>query len=469
MAEDQSERVLAKAGVFFERARQVARSDNFDYAIDMYLEGIRCAPDALEEGHIALHQLALLRQTKGGRKPSVSERIKRLMGKTALEQMINAEYLFAKAPDHLPYAEAMLKAALAGGYRRTARWIADMVFQANNALDRPFLQTYLLLKSSYESLGLLENAVRASQFALTLKPDDKELQDEYQRLSAELTVIKGQYEQAGDFTKAIKDRQAQEKLQSQQSVVKTPDYRRTAVEDARKRYAQKPQNVRNILDLAYALSDLNQDDAEDEAMELLEEAYQRQNDFTFKQQADRIKIKQLRRRIKLARDSLQISEDADSVKSSIEKLQAQLAEVELEHYRLCAKNYPTDVRYKYEYGVRLMDSKRYDEAIPLFQEAQRDPRHKFSAMNRIGVCFLMKGWYADAIDVLTGALQSYQLKDDDTAKDLRYNLARAYQADGNKEKALEVYRRLAQIDFAYKDVNKRVDELRSKKGETTSQ
>jgi tetratricopeptide (TPR) repeat protein len=469
MAEDQTEQALAKARVFFERAGQVAQSNNFDYAIDMYLEGIRCAPDALEEGHIALHQLALFRQTKGGRKPSVSERIKGLRGKTALERMINAEYLFAKDPDHLPYAEAILKAALAGDYRRTAKWIADLVFQANNALERPLLQTYLLLKDSYETLGLLENAVRASQFALTLRPDDKELQDEYQRLSAELTVVKGQYEQEGDFRKSIKDREAQEKLQSQESIVKTLDYRRSAVEDARNRYAQQPQLARNILDLAYSLSDLDQDGAEDEAVELLEKAYQQQNDFTFKQQAGRIRIKQFVRKIKLAQDMLEVSEDVDSVKSSIEKLQAQLADTELEHYRLCTKNYPTDVRYKYEYGVRLVDSNRYDEAIPFFQEAQRDPRHKFSAMNKIGLCFFLKGWYADAIDVLTNALKSYQLKDDDIAKDLRYNLARAYQADGNSEKALEVYRKLAQIDFAYKDVNKRVDELRSKKGETTSQ
>jgi len=102
MLEEDTERALAKAEVFFVRAGQVAQTNNFDYAVDLYLEGLRCAPDALEQGHIRLHELALLRQTKGGRKPSMGERIKRLRGKSALEQMINAEYLFAKDPDHLP-------------------------------------------------------------------------------------------------------------------------------------------------------------------------------------------------------------------------------------------------------------------------------------------------------------------------------------------------------------------------------
>jgi hypothetical protein len=44
---------------------------------------------------------------------------------------------------------------------------------------------------------------------------------------------------------------------------------------------------------------------------------------------------------------------------------------------------------------------------------------------------------------------------------LRYNLARSYEQQGDAEKALEIYRRIAQLDFAYKDVRQRVDKLRS--------
>ena len=47
------------------------------------------------------------------------------------------------------------------------------------------------------------------------------------------------------------------------------------------------------------------------------------------------------------------------------------------------------------------------------------------------------------------------------AKELRYNLARAYEEQGHKEKALDVYRRIAQLDFGYKDVSARVDRLRA--------
>ncbi|MEA3226293.1 MAG: hypothetical protein U9Q07_10110, partial [Planctomycetota bacterium] len=66
-ADDQA---LAKARAFFEKAGKVAETGNFDYAIDMYLQGLRYAPDALIEGHLPLCELALHRQGKNGKKAS---------------------------------------------------------------------------------------------------------------------------------------------------------------------------------------------------------------------------------------------------------------------------------------------------------------------------------------------------------------------------------------------------------------
>ncbi|UCF43745.1 MAG: tetratricopeptide repeat protein [Planctomycetota bacterium] len=454
------EQMLAKARVFFERARKVAETDNFDYAIDMYLEGLHCAPDALQEGHIPLCELGLRRQGKGGKKPSMVERVKRLRGKTPLEQMLNAEYLFAKDPEHLPYAEAMLKAAAAGGYKKTAVWLANLVFQTNNAAAKPSFQTYVLLKDCYAAVGEFDKALVACQCAIKLKPEDGELADEFKELSAELTVARGRYDQEGDFRQSIKDREVQEKLQAQQSVVKTEDYRLSAAEEARKAMAREPNVPQNIFNLAEALSDLRNEEAENEAVELLEDTYEAKNDFSFKEEAGKLRIRQLKRMIKESRAAAEANPEDEQAKSLLSELSARLNSTELEHYRLCVENYPTDLRAKYEYGVRLLRDGRYDEAIPLFQEAQRDPRRKISSMDKTGLSFFMKGWYADAIDVFTRAIDSYEIKDDGVAKELRYNLARAYEVQGDGEKALELYRKIAQLDFAYKDVHQRIDKLR---------
>jgi tetratricopeptide (TPR) repeat protein len=154
--------------------------------------------------------------------------------------------------------------------------------------------------------------------------------------------------------------------------------------------------------------------------------------------------------------------DDEGLRSRFQALTSLLDKTELEHYRECAANYPTDYQIKYEYGRCLLKNHRYDEAIPLFQEAQQNPRLRAAALDKAGVCFLLKGWYEDAIDLFKEALKQCAPQETTLAKEIRYNLARAYEAAGRTEEALEIYRKLAQTDFTYKDVSQRIDKLRSK-------
>lgn len=466
MLEKNVDPVMAKAEAFFGRAEKVARTNNFDYAIDMYLEGLRRAPDALEQGHHKLYAMALQRQRRGGKKPSMIEKVKRLKPqKDPLEQMLGAEYLLAKDPGHLPYAEAVLKAALAGSYNKTAKWLADLAFQINNSAEKPSLHTYLLLKDSYVAIKQYDRAVAACQHAVRLKPNDAILAKEFQRLSAELTLAKGKYEEEGDFTKAIKDRKTQDKLHAQESVVKTEDYRISAIEDARKAVAEAPNLPKNIFNLASVLADMQEDKYENEAIELLENTYKKRDDFSFKQRGDQILIQQIRRNLRKAKAAVEAKPDDQQAVSEVAEISNNLRAVELEHFRLCVENYPTDLQVKFEYAVRLLKNKQYDDAIPLFQEAQRDPRHKIAATSKIGLCFFKKGWFADAVDIFIHAIDSYEVKDDAIAKELRYNLARAYEEQKDIQKALEIYRKIAQLDFGYKDVRRRVDKFRQEQTE----
>jgi len=451
---------MAKAAGMFAKARQVADANDYDYAINLYLDGLRYMPDALEGGHIPLCELALARQKKGGKKPTMVEKVKRLRGRDALEQMLNAEYLFVKDPSNLSFAGAMLKAAVDGGFSKTASWIANYIFQENNAQKKPSFQKYILLKDCYRELGQFDKALVACQRASKLRPNDGDLADEVTNLTAELTVSRGRYDQEGDFTKAIKDRKSQEKLHAQQSVVKTEDYRIKALREAREVLAAEPDLSMNIFNLAQALSDMEDEDSGNEAIKLLEDAYESKSDFSFAQRAGQMRIRQIRRKIKKVKALLDDKGADEKARLAAEQLSEELSRVELEHYRLCVENYPTELAMKYEYGLRLVEIEKFDDAIPLFQEAQKDPRRKIQAMDKIGLCFFKKGWYADAVDVFIQAINSYEIKDDGIAKELRYNLARSYEEQGDKEKSLEIYRKIAQLDFGFRDVRERVDKLR---------
>lgn len=462
MQEEETNTDLEKALAFFERAEEVASTDNFDYAIDMYMEGLRRAPDALEDGHAALRKIALIRQGKGGKKASVVDKMKRHGGKTPLEEMLNAEYLLAKDPDNLGHAETMLKAALAGGYRRTAEWMAHLVFEANRAADKPSLAVYLLLKEAYTTLNMFSRAVAACQLAVELKPGDAALVDEMRSLSAQMTMQKGKYGQTGsNFRDSIKDKENQKKIYSGEKAVKSLSALESAVEDAKKKYEQNPESSVTVLRYAEALYTLGTEKGYDDALLLLEKAYQRSQDFTYMRREGEIRIKKIKSDLRKARAKVQKNPSDAKLKNQLIVEVGLLNKAELQHYGRCAEQYPTDLGIKYDFALCLIKNKRYDEAIPLLQAAQKDPRRRLQAMDETGLCFFLKGWYADAIDIFQTAYDNCEIKDDQLAKDIRYNLARSYEEDSQTEEALKVYRKLAQLDFAYKDVSQRVNKLRN--------
>jgi tetratricopeptide (TPR) repeat protein len=462
MAEETNQELLKKAKAFFDRAEQVEATDNFDYAISMYVEGLRRAPDAIEDGHIPLRHMSFIRQAKGGKKPSMMDKMKYRGGKSALDQMLNAEFLLAKDPDNLEYIQAMIKAAIAGGYVKTAEWMADILFDACRADKRENPQVFILLKDAYSKLELYDKAVQACSYAVKLKPADAALSDELRYLSANMAMRKGRYEEEGDFRKMIKDRQGQEKLQAQEAVVKTQDYRIIAVQDARKALEADAQSTEKIRKLANALADLEHDKSFEEAIKLLEENYVKLRDFSLKKLAGELQIKRFKTLARKTKAKIEADSKDDKSRQEFRKISDNLLKIEIEHFKLCVENYPTDAKMKFEYGSRLIQTKQYDQAIPVLQEASQDPKNKIAAMDKLGVCFFNKGWYTDAIDIFQEAIKSYEFEDDAVAKDLRYNLARSFEQDGDLEQALAIYRKLAQLDYSYKDVRIRVDKLRAK-------
>jgi len=55
-----------KAQVFFGHGRTVASTGNYDYAVDMFLSGLRLDPDA-KDSHQELRDISLRRKASGGK------------------------------------------------------------------------------------------------------------------------------------------------------------------------------------------------------------------------------------------------------------------------------------------------------------------------------------------------------------------------------------------------------------------
>ena len=102
-----------KGKAFFDRADQVVETGNWDYAIEMYLEGIRRERDNIERGHQPLRKVAMNRTAQGGKGPGLGDRMKHGRARDPLDKFINAEYLLAKEPGSIAYMERFMGVARA--------------------------------------------------------------------------------------------------------------------------------------------------------------------------------------------------------------------------------------------------------------------------------------------------------------------------------------------------------------------
>ena len=272
---------------------------------------------------------------------------------------------------------------------------------------------------------------------------------------------KGKYDDQEGFRQSLQDREAQESLQDQESITRRANIADQQIARARKELQENPNESGKVMPLVEAL--LNKDDAqaEQQAIQVLQDAHQQFGSYRFKQRASEIRMRANRRQARDFRARLKADPDNQQLAQEYKRMIKEHLEAELDHFQDSAKNYPTDMRLRFEVGRRLLQLGRYDQAIPALQEGQRDPKNHLRALSLLGQCFFKKKWYPDAIDVYTRALQSPDVAAGTIGKELQYNLGRAYQAAGQTEQAAKAYSAVAQIDFLYKDVRQRLDRLRS--------
>jgi len=449
MADVQRSSPSGKGKAFFDRADQVAETGNWDFAIEMYLEGIRREPNNIERGHQPLREVSLKRKVQGGKPAGMMESLKRRPGKDPVENLANAEYLLAKDPGSRSHMIQVLKAAQALQEVELIAWIAKILLEAQRQ-GKPHLGTLLLLTQSFHDIEEYASAIAACEMARQLAPKDPKLSESLNELSAKYTIKKGKYDQEGDFTRSVKDLETQKELIQKDAMVKGKDFLRRQIEIARESYLQTPDEPGKINALVDALLKTQDEGDENEAIDVLTKAHKELGAYQFKVRIGDIRIAQMTRRYR----KLMEAGDKDA---AMEQAKKQLA-FELAEYADRAANYPTDLSVKFELGKRQFLAGKYDDAIGSLQQAQRDPRRHVLALNYLGQAFARKKWYREAAETYERALQAEM--PEERKKDIYYNLGETYEKMGEPAKARDMFSELAQLDFNYRDVSDRLDRLR---------
>ena len=449
-----------RAEKLFAHARTVADTGNNDYAIELYLQGLSHNPEDAE-AHKELRRISLVRKAAGG-KPMGALKAMGLKkpSKDAKANLLNAEKLLAYEPGNVAHMVAVAKAAQKGGFRQTALWIGPLLLRAN--LDgKQDTNTFLLLKDLYRAVGEFKLAMDALGYAAASKPEDADLQHELRELAAQMTISQGNYGGGGDFRNSVRDADKQRQLMEEDADIRSVDAMQGQIARARKEWEDSGRDNAKLVRLVEALTKSEDLKNENEAIDLLEAAYKESKSYRYRFMSEEIKLRQHARMERAMAQQLEENPDDEDLKKTVAELAHDRLVTELKHFQGAIKAYPTDMRMKFEAGRRLFELGRYDEAIPMLQQAQADAKYRDDAVVMLGRAFLEAEFVDEAIDTLRNKIETYQVQGDAKSKEMYYWYGRALQENGDSEAAQKAYSQIAQWDFGYRDVQQRIRELRA--------
>lgn len=458
----------AKARKWFKRAEELASTKSWEFAIKCYVDGLNHWPDAVEEALQPLRTAACTHSLTGGKKPGFTDSMKYSMsGKDAKKALSNSLWLLSHDPFNVSYMEGVLKNANRLQCEDMIMWVGPIFSNGLESEKKLSAKRFGLLVEVYEEAGdraavrgeqtlaveCYDCGVRALRLQGAADPKDHTLEDDLRDLTTKLTILKGKYDTGGTFQDSMRDAEGQKDAQQLERRVQSEESLVRLIAKAEQDLATAPENSSKIHTLVELLCRREDKADERKAIDLLVEKFKTYGEFRFRMQAEDIRMRQMRRKVRKARD------DGDAEQAR--KLRSELLKFEIRAFGERVKQYPTDNRLRYDLAVRLFQTRKFDEAIPEFQAARADPKVRLQADLYVGRCFFEKKFFAQTIGTLTTAISNHEIGDDTTAKELRYWLSRGLEADGRSAEASETYGQILQLDYNFRDVRDRLERLQS--------
>ena len=450
-----------KAQVFFERGNTVAGTGNYEYAIEMYIQGLNMDPENVE-AHQTLREISLKRKASGGKDMGMFDKMK-VKTNTSDDKanMLAAEKLLAYDPGSTERMVQVLQGAHKSGYYDTVMWIGNLLLRANAESKKPDYNKYITLKDVYKDIECWKEASECAQLAQQLRPENMDLTAELKNLAAMDTMQAGKYGRAKSFRDSVRDMDTQRKLFDADKDVRSGDLLSRAIAEAEAEWKAEPNEPGKLTKYIDALLKTERAEEENKAIEVLEEAYNRTKQFRWRQRVGQIKFSQLARMERSMRDQLKQNPNDPELKQRYQEFMRDRAETELGELTLWVENYPTDTRFRFEMARRLVLLGRHDEAIPVFQHVRNDPKYRVEATTLLGRAFLESKFTDEAVETLKASIDDYQLKGDEKSKDMYYWYARALEEQGDTPAAIKAFSQVAQWDFNFRDVQHRIKHLRA--------
>jgi hypothetical protein len=450
-----------KAKTLFEKGDQVAKTGGYDYAIEMYIQGLSIDPENVD-AHQTLREFSLKRKASGGKDLGMFDKMK-VKTNTSDDKanLLAAEKLLAYDPGNTDRMVQVLQFALKGGYFDTVLWIGPILLRANAESKKPDYAKYVILKDTYKEIERWKEATEAAMMAQQLRPDNMELVTELKNLAALDTMDAGKYNKGKSFRDSVRDLAGQIKLIDKEKDVQSGDLLQRAIKEAEAEWLVEPNEPGKLSKYVDALLKTERPEEEHRAIEVLEQAFEKTKQFRWKQRVGQIKFAQLNRMDRSMRDELARDKDNAELRQRYAEFSKEKAQTELGELIQWVEAYPTDTRFRFEMAKRYFLLGQFDQAIPTFQHVRNDPKYRVDATSFLGRAFLENKFVEEAVETLKASIDDYQLKGDEKSKEMYYWYARALEEKPDIPAAIKAYSQVAQWDFNYRDVQQRIKKLRA--------
>ena len=460
-----SPEVLQMASSCFASGDDAARRGNSDYAITLYVEGLRYVPDDVEHGHKPLLEAArrLAASGKSGGWGAKTAQVKasmlQTMGKKK-EAFVEMEKALVGNPDNSANLATLAQMATNLGLKKTGVFFAEQAMESAKRINKLTEGMCVQMAHIYEAHGMFRAAMMALQDAERMDKSQSNKYGKHIRDLAARTSI-GDTADAKSYKDRIKDKnQAAES--SKQQVVTAQDELTLKAEELAKQLEKTPNDLNLMVTVGDTYARAERDE---EALKYYKKARTLSGggDYRIKVKMDDLKIRQFRREIRQLDEVIAKAPNDPSLKSKREELTTRRNQFELEVFQERADEYPTDMSVRYDLGLRHYRCGNIEQALGAFQMSTRDPKRKVLSLNMLGKCFFQSRLHQEAAGQFQRAIESYEVQGDDMWKELRYNLGLTYETMKEWEKAMACYSDIVMVDFQYKDAAKRLARLRTRK------
>jgi hypothetical protein len=451
-----------KAAKFFDHARNRHETESFDYAMQLWLDGLKQHPLSME-GLQGFFATAAAYLNKGGK--GVPRQVVKAIGggKSDIEKYLMSLLEWGCEPTNAGAAVRALTNAANLGLREPATWIGERAFKFAVNDKRPRKELLVQIMQAAAKIEAFDLAVRAGDSAIKLDPTDAKLGLEVRNMSAQATMNRGGYEKTGEqggFRSNVRDLAKQARLEAEDKVSKTEETLEGLLAAAKTEYESRPDDKPSIIKYVERLIERGRPEDEAKAAEILSAAYERFHEYRFKERLGDLRIRQARRKV--------AEQEKGSDPAALATARRALLEVEAAEYSDRVAAYPTDLNKKFTFGQRLQELGRHEEAIAQFQESKIDVRLRARSLYHLGLSFGAIDFNEEAIDTFRAALDLGGEQDESTKMSLRYGLMAALMARAAEQRSLpdaeeagKLASSIAIQQINYRDIRAKREELKA--------